>query len=446
MLSTIGASAPAPELPERSLFARVLEMLSFRVAALPLAFVTTILTSRFLEPEGRGAYVLGLLAVTIAATLFGNATAVTYQVGRRPEDVRIILGRALVVAGVFGLVGIAILLPLNLVLEPSRFAAAALFPLGLPLVLVAASMAGALPALGRLRLLNVVQLVPPVTLFLATVVGVWVLRAGVKGAVLAWLVTQVAAATVVLVGARDLWQPWTRKGLGLWEVRPFVGLGVRAGVVNLVALINYRVELLMLQAFRGLHAVGVYSVSVSLAELLWLVSGTLSAVTVAPALRSSNDRESAEIVARTLRHTIILTITAGTLMGAIAIPMIPLVFGAPFKGSVIPLLVLVPGAVAYSPASVLSTYFSMRLGKMRYPLIVAGLSAATTAVACVALVPWLGAVGAAIASTVGYAVGSTLLAAMFLARSGLSWRTLVPGRADFSVYRELKLLAGRRTA
>jgi O-antigen/teichoic acid export membrane protein len=433
--------------PERSLFGRVLEMLSFRVAALPLSFLTTIVTSRFLHPDGRGAYVLGLLTVTIAATLIGNATAVTYEVGRRPEEVRAILGRALALSLVLGTVGIGVLLPLDQLMSTGgRFGAVALFPLGLPLLLVSQSIGGALPALGRLRLLNVVQFVPPAALLVGTASAVWLFRLGVRGAVVAWLVTQAVAVLVCLVGARDLWLPLVRESLSLRGSSAFVLLGMRAGVVNLVALVNYRVELMLLEAFRGLHAVGIYSVSVSLAELLWLVSGTLSAVTVAPALAAASDRESGEIVARTLRHTLILTASAGLVLGAVCAFLIPVVFGHAFRGSVLPLLLLVPGAVAYAPASVLSTFFSMRLGRMRYPLVVAGLSAATTAVVCVGLVPLLGAPGAAIASTVGYATGSVALGVMFVRRAGLGLRALVPGAADFGVYRELPRLARKRFA
>lgn len=442
-MSLRAAAAP----PERGLVGRVLEMLSFRVAALPLAFLTTIVTSRFLHPDGRGAYVLGLLTVTIAATLIGNATAVTYEVGQRPEEVRAILGRALMLSLVLGGVGIAVLLPLDQLMSTGgRFGAVALFPLGLPLLLVAQSIGGALPALGRLRLLNVVQFVPPLGLLVGTATAVWLLRLGVRGAVVAWLATQALAAVVCLVGARDLWLPLVRESLALRGTRSFVLLGVRAGIVNLVALVNYRVELLLLQAFRGLHAVGIYSVSVSLAELLWLVSGTLSAVTVAPALAAASDRDSGEIVARTLRHTLILTATGAVVLGLVSIVLIPIVFGQAFHASVLPLLILLPGAVAYAPASVLSTFFSMRLGRMRYPLVVAGLSASTTGVACVGLVPWLGAPGAAIASTIGYATGSLLLSVFFARRAGIRLRALLPGPADLGIYRELPVVVRRRFA
>ena len=440
----VSVELQAPGTIERGLVRRVAEMLSFKVAALPLAFLTTIVTSRFLRPDGRGAYVLGLLTVTIVATLVGNATAVTHDVGRRPDQVRTVLGRALVLSAGLGLLGIAVLLPLDILLSPSGFGAAALFPLGLPLLLLATSLAGALPALGRLRLLNVVQFVPPLALLVSTLVGVWLLHAGVKGAVGAWLCTQAIAAAVVLVGGRDLWLPWSSAGVNRRELPPFFLLGVRAGIVNLVALVNYRIELMLLEAFRSLHAVGVYSVAVSLAELLWLVSGTLSMVTVAPALQTDSDRTSAEIVARTLRHTLILTATGALAVGAVSIPMIPVVFGRPFHGSIGPLLLLLPGAVAYAPASVLSTYFSMRLGKLRFPLIVAGLSAATTAVACLALIPPFGALGAAGASTIGYTTGSVVLCLFFLRASGLAASALIPGRADLSAYRDVTVFLRKR--
>ncbi len=421
-----------------------LEMLSFRAVALPMAFLTTVVTSRFLQPEGRGAYVIGLLTVTVVATFIGNATAVTYEVGRRPEMARQIVGRAIVLSATLGILGCAVLLPVIGTFSSGAPRALMLFPLGLPLLLVSQSISGALMPLNRLRLLNIVQFVPPLVLLAGVATAVGFLGLGVAGAVGAWLAAQALAAAVALVGARDI---WTLRGVfSLGHTNSFVMLGVRAGIVNLVALVNYRIELMLLEAFRGLSAVGVYSVAVSLAELLWLVSGTLSAVTVAPALAAADDETSASVIAQALRHTLILTAGMGIALAVLGAVLIPVVFGESFSGAIVPLVILIPGAVFYSPASVLSSFFSMRLGRLRYPVIAAGASAVATTLACVALIPAFGTVGAAAASTIGYACGSVLLAVVFARRGRMALRALVPISSDFAVYREVPAMLRRRLA
>jgi O-antigen/teichoic acid export membrane protein len=218
------------------------------------------------------------------------------------------------------------------------------------------------------------------------------------------------------------------------RTRAILALGLKAGVVNLVALVNYRVELFLLEAYHGLGQVGVYSLSVSLAELVWLLSASLSTVAVAPTV-NLEEREAVDVVAQTVRHSLILTAVFGTALGAVGIFAVPLVYGRPFAGAVGPLLLLIPGIVAYSPASVLSAYFSMRKGLMRYPMIVAGTSAAVNALLCIGLVPHFGAKGAAVASTGGYVVGSGLLLAMFFKVARTSLVEVVPTAADLAAYR-----------
>lgn len=447
------ASAPGESGPEDETGAaggggvlgrRALETLGFRVAGLPLGLATTILTSRLLLPEGRGAYVIGVLTVTLAATVVSVDTAVTHELARRERSPGTILAHGLLFALGLGVVGGVLLVPANALLaDGPQQRAIQLFVLGLPALLTVRAVGGALVGLGRLRLWNVLQLLPPAVLLAGLVVLVGGLDRGVEGAATAWLVAQWLAAGVAITATRPIWsrrEPRLARG----RTRPFLRLTLAAGLVNVVALLNYRIELIFLEGFLGLDAVGVYSVAMSLAELLWLLSATISTVVVAPAIRREH-AEAAAVVARATRHALLLTGAAALGLGAVSVVAVPVVFGDAFEGAVLPLAILLPGVVAYAPASVLSAYFSMRLGRMRYPLAAAGTSALVTAVGCAALIPWLDTAGAALASVIGYATGCGWLAAAFLRRSGVPARELVPRPSDLAAYRELAgwLLARR---
>ena len=85
--------------------------------------------------------------------------------------------------------------------------------------------------------------------------------------------------------------------------------------------------------------------------------------------------------------------------------MIPLLFGEDFRGAVKPLVLLLPGVVVYAPVSILVVYISIRCERPRLSLLVSVVGLVVTTVACFALIPPYGASGAAVASTIGYAVG-----------------------------------------
>lgn len=413
---------------------RAVEMLGFRIATLPLGFLITLVTSRYLLPEGRGAFTLALLTVTLASTLLGNGNAITHEVGRKSAAVQDIIGRGLTLDLSLSLAAAAVLVPFaTLRGSPGP---GSLIMVGLPFLLVTQTIGGALIGQGRLRLFNFVQLLDSAVIVTGLLVFVVWRDHGLGGAVAAWLAGQVAAAIVLLVGSRDLWLPIRRRSLSLRRARSIFTLGAKAGLVSLVSLVNYRIELFLLEAFRGLSEVGIYSVAVSLAELLWLLSWTIQTVVVDPAVNEEEERAVA-VVAQGVRHSLLLTAVGGAALGIIGAATVPLVFGDPFRGSIAPLLVLLPGVVVFSVRSPLSVYFSMRIGTMRYPLIVAGTSALATGLLCLPLVPWLGATGAALATTLGYGLGTGLMAAMFLRVTRTSARTLVPAPSDLVAYRDL---------
>lgn len=417
---------------------KVLETLSFRTAALPLSFVVGIITSRYLLPEGRGAYALGILTVTLGSTLLSIATAVTREIGRKVEPVEATIVRGLVLSVVVGTIGAAILFPVGAAFSGDRHRSAQLLVVTLPLLLMRQTIAGALLALGRLRLFNLLLFLDAALLLTGLLILVVGLGFGLPGAVAAWVLGAAMTTTVGLVGARDLWLPHARRRLEFSSprARAILALGVKAGIVNLVALINYRVELFVLEAYHGLGQVGVYSLSISLAELIWLLSASLSTVALAPTV-NFEEREAVSVVAQTVRHSLILTAVFGIGLGIVGVFAVPFIYGRPFAGAVGPLLLLIPGIVAFSPASVLSAYFSMRKGVMRYPMIVAGTSAVVNALLCIALIPELGARGAALASTSGYIAGSALLLVLFLRVARTRVGDLVPTVADLGAYRDL---------
>lgn len=416
---------------------KAFEMLLFRAGVLPVGLATTIVTSRFLLPEGRGAYVIGLLTVTLTATFIGIGTSVTYEVGRGDEELQQVLRRGLALSAILGVALGAVLLPLNRSFAGDEYGSIQLFALGLPALLLVQAVGGGLVAVGRLRLWNVAQVLAPAAILAGLLGLVVVVDAGVRGAVVGWLAAQWLVAGVVLFGSRDLWLRGNRAArVSLARWRPILRLALQAGLVNLVALLNYRIALFVLERAEGLEAVGIYSLSMSLAELLWLLSSTLTVVVVAPALRADASR-AADVVSQAVRHSLILTVVFAAVLAGVGAAAIPTVFGEPFRGSVEPLLLLLPGIVAYAPCNVLSMYFSMRLGRMRFPLLAAGVSALVTGLLCLALVPPFGPSGAAVSSTVGFTVGGLLLAAVFRRRAGVAARELVPRPSDGSAYTEL---------
>ena len=421
--------------PQRSLGRNAFETIVFRGAGLPLSFAVSVVTSRFLEPAGRGAFVLALLSVTMAAAIFGSiGTAVSREFDRAPSRRRVAFVEAL-------LTTIAVSFPVTIVLavidlalaQPGyrriAFVAVALLP-----ILVTQTVSGALLALGRLRLWNGLQLLSSGGTLVGMLVFVVLLSKGVTGAVFAWTLAQGIVGVVAVVGARDLWLPLPK--IAWAGNRAFVMLvyGVRLGLVNLLSLINYRIELIILQLYAGLHAVGIYSLAVSLGELVWLGSSAVAAALVAPMVTGEVE-PAAGLVARAARNVLVLAVIGGTVLASAAPFLVPPLFGSEFRASVAPLLVLIPGIVLFAPGSTIANFFSIKVGKARYSFWMTALSAAATAVAAVIAIPRIGVLGAALASTVGYAGTMLVVYWWFCRLTSMSVIDLLPHKSDLIAYR-----------
>src|SRR5215211_1085307 len=115
--SAIDASPPVapnlvrpPEIPgARRVGRNTLEILLFRGLSTPLALGLVVLQSRFLEPSGRGAYVLAVLSVTILSRLLGQlGVAVTNRLREEAAETRPLVHRALALGVLGGAVGVVL--------------------------------------------------------------------------------------------------------------------------------------------------------------------------------------------------------------------------------------------------------------------------------------------------------------------------------------------------
>jgi O-antigen/teichoic acid export membrane protein len=267
--------------------------------------------------------------------------------------------------------------------------------------------------LGRVRLWNVIQTLPPVLTFAGMLVLVVGLGRGVHGAVLAWTLAHVLTAAFALVAARNVWRPLPLGRLLELLDLPLARLALTMGAVQVVNLVSYRIELIVLDHDRGVAGVGVYSIAVQTGEMLWLVAGAIAASVTAPCMRE-DDRQAATLIARSGLKALAYTAGAAVVAGAAAPWLIPALLGHAFAGAARPLAFLLPGIVAYAPVAILVVYVSVRRGRAHLSLVVSLVGMLVTLGAALELIPRHGAVGAATASALGYLVGAALAWAFLL--------------------------------
>jgi len=205
--------------------------------------------------------------------------------------------------------------------------------------------------------------------------------------------------------------------------------------LSVFALSLYHVDVVLIQLFLSSERTGQYKAALVIAEFLWFVPSALDMVFLQSAseLWSQDEHGSMTILsARATRYTFLLTSLMCIGVASLAAPLIRVYFGSGFSASVEPLLILLPGALAFAVALPAGTIIQGK-GVLR-PLVYANGAAAVLNFALNAiLIPMYGITGAAIATSIGY--GSILVLYIASAR-----------RVDFDPIADLRLLRVAGTA
>jgi O-antigen/teichoic acid export membrane protein len=384
----------------RAVGRNTLETLLFRGLSTPVAFGLVIVQSRFLDPAGRGRFVLVVLTVTVLARLFGQlgvaVTSLSHAGALRPLTLRA-LGWTLLLGGA----GVALVLLAGATIDAFGLRLAAIAAPAVVPNIIGACLSGVLLGAGRVRLWNYVQALPPLLTLAGMLVFVVGLHGRINAAVAVWSAAYFLTAAFAVVAGRDLCLPL--RGGNAFDAtgRAIVRLGLGLGLVQIVNLIGYRVELFVLDRFKGLAAVGIYSVGMQAAEAVWVIPAAIATAITAPVVHDTSSR--AARLTRSACAKGLLYTAAVALMIATAAPfVIPALFGDDFRHAARPLALLLPGVVVYAPVNILVVYISIRCARPRLSLLVSVVGLVVTAGASVALIPPYGASGAAVASAIGY--------------------------------------------
>jgi O-antigen/teichoic acid export membrane protein len=178
------------------------------------------------------------------------------------------------------------------------------------------------------------------------------------------------------------------------------GFGGIVWLGAIFAFLHYRVDQLMIKQMLGISDLGVYSVSVSLAELMFLVPVSINTALLGKLYNTGEKIATRRVMSQTLKLS--LYVCSG--LALIGIPLsllIPFVYGEAYSGAVICTMILLVGVIFASLAKVSAPYF-FTIGKPVFHLVITFITLLLNAALNYLLIPVHGIVGAAIASSISY--------------------------------------------
>jgi len=181
----------------------------------------------------------------------------------------------------------------------------------------------------------------------------------------------------------------------------------RYGVYNqldvFAQVLSFRLSYYILAAYENNAAVGKYSVAVSIAESIWLISRSISLVHYARVSNSDDMYRSTELTTMFIKISTILTLLAVLFILLIPSSLYTWVFGADFYQIKEILYYLVGGVVFFSTSFMISSLFSGS-GKQHINSIASIIGFVVTIIGAYIFIPISGVYGAALTATISYFV------------------------------------------
>ncbi|MCX7852320.1 MAG: oligosaccharide flippase family protein [Caldilineales bacterium] len=376
---------------------------------LGLALVNAAVVARELGPAGKGTVTLATLVTTSLVLFLGGGLnlANAYYAGSGRVEIPRLTANAVAVALLVN--GLAAVLVTGFFLTgwwqrllPGMPAEILLLALAwFPALLLREYVLGILQGRRRIPTVNLINLTQTLLTLVGTVGFVVGLGWGLVGAMLAvvlagWMALGLSLGLAQREGAR--WRPLWNRAL----LRMTLSYGLRGWLANILQFFNYRLDTFLLNGFVGAAVVGLYSVAVALAEMLWYLPNAVGFV-LFPRAAATAAAAMNRFTPRVLAATMALTALAAVALAVFGRPLIVLVFSARFAAAYAALLALLPGAVLMGGAKVLANDIAGR-GFPQHNSLAAGVGLIVTVVGDLLLIPRYGAMGAGLASSAAYAV------------------------------------------
>lgn len=423
---TPAAASPVPA--RRNFSAQVVWTLAVRVFMAGNSVLVGVIVARYLGAEGVGALAVLNVAVAYAVQIgsLGLASANTLFIARDERQLAPAAANALVFGTLGGaalgvlLVWIAAALPHVFGDLPPRLVAVA--ALSVPFQLITLLGLNIFLAVGRIERFNLLDALGQSMLLVNAVVALSILHAGL------WAMISLNTTASIVISIVIVWltaghvrrrQPAGRPRTDARLFASMMRFGLKVHAQTVASLLLFRVDLFIVKYFRGAAEAGVYSVASQVALMLMLLPGVIATL-LFPRIAAERDERGA-LACRVTRHTtfVMLVVCLATVPAVFALPLL---YGASFADATMQALILLPGVFLVSIAGVLAQHFSGTGLPVALPLFWVAALAVNTALNF-ALVPAFGPRGAALSSSVSYALVFALITLYFRARTGNRLRT-----------------------
>lgn len=378
-------------------------------AIIIFGLATSIITARYLGPEGNG-IIAGLLvypSLFMSIGSLGIRQSTTYFLGKNIYNEESIKAAITQIWALSTLISIAICFILMYYFSNSGnnllWVLLALAPI--PFSLFNTYNSGIFLGKNDISTFNKINWIPTFVSLVAMVLFVMGLKMGVSGALIANIGGVLFMFTVLLFRNKFL------KSFSLkldWEIiQNMLSLGLTYAIALFVINLNYKIDIVLLDQLSTAYEMGIYSKGSGITQYLWQIPMLFSTIVFARSAISKNDRAFSVKVAQLLRVSFIFIALGSLLLLLLSEFIIIGMYGEPFRGSISVLNYLLPGVLILTVYKVMNMDLAGK-GKPWVSLWAMIPALIVNIVGNLWYIPKYGANGAALASTISYSLAGII--------------------------------------
>ncbi|MFT5002281.1 MAG: O-antigen/teichoic acid export membrane protein [Polaribacter sp.] len=401
----------------RSLLNDVISVFSSKMVVLVLTFIGSVILARALSAEGRGILAAALIypQLLLAITEGGMRQAAIYFIGQKKAKEADILGALISYTIVASIIGAFIVYSLMLWFGSDYFDNAMMIvtALILPTSLAVNALKGVFLGHQNIQSFNRISWVQKLfyvgCIFILYLVDQLTIFSAILATALAALFNLIQAI-IYLKKENQLTISFNKSTLF-----NMLKIGVVYAVAFFLITANYKIDIFLLGLLTTPEQIGNYVIAVQIGELAWQLPAAVIVVMFAKSANSKGDVLVQQICqASRLTITVTLFILLGLLF--VSFFMIIPIFGEDYQLAYHMLLWLAPGLLLATIFKSTNSYFAGQ-GKPSYSIIIMGIAVSANIALNYVFIPSYGAKGAAMASSISYALSAIISLYFFTSKT-----------------------------
>jgi O-antigen/teichoic acid export membrane protein len=166
----------------------------------------------------------------------------------------------------------------------------------------------------------------------------------------------------------------------------------------------YQFDIILLRILTDSSTTGIYKASLQISEFLWFVPMAVQLVllhSTSEMWSEGSVEQISKVVSRVTELNLSFTLLLAIGLAVLSESFIPIYFGPDFKASIIPTLLLIPGAIGFAIARPLIAVGQGK-GQLKILVLATGAAAVLNLLLNLILIPKYGMAGAAVATSISY--------------------------------------------